>query len=341
LKLEEVQFKLISEVQSLPPELALEYCNKSLREIYREHDWSFLYKRDYIRTPALINTGTVAVTKFSNEVIVNANLKTVLDAITVDDIAIEGRQFRTFSGAIAGSEFIYNILSYDSANSKLVIEPFYQDATNSVATYQIFKNRYTAPELVIRDAGNNILFQGIDFANFEFIYAPFHRRKLRLDVSRSELDCRDGSRLTFGDPFLITGYGSDSSGNRLFELYPIPNQERLYEVLYKIGGRDLNQEEEIPSSLNYDLILSKAKIKADEWMIRNGDKVGDKRNPNIYAQMMVMASNPNLQNSYLKLLEEAKLKDENLYPQALISMGDSASYYDCSFGLGETLLLDF
>lgn len=339
MKLEEVQNKLLAEVQSLPPEMALEICNQALKSIYRERDWSFLYKRDFLRTPALIQTGTVLVTKFSSDVVVSADLKAILDAITVDDVPLIGRQFRTFGGQIAGSDFFYNIIDYNPLTSTLRIDPFYQDATNVVAKFQIFKNLYNAPELIERDSQGNILFQGIDFANFEYISAPFVQRRLWLDYSRADLDRIDSARVSMGDPRYVSSYGLDEANNQLFELYPIPQQERLYKVLYKRTGRNLEPEDNLPPSLSYDLVLAKSKIKAFKWLAVNGSKVNDKTSPNIYLQSAAMLNNPGMDDSYPKLLAECKGVDENLYPQNLIDMDASFPYY--REVIVETVLMDF
>jgi hypothetical protein len=333
LKLEEVQFKLLSELQALPSELALEYCNKALKEIYREHDWSFLYKKGFIRTPRLINIGTVEVEKFSSEVIVSASLKAILDAIAVEDVPLVGRQFRTFGGQNAGSQFIYTIANYESSTSTLTIDPFYQDESNSASTFQIFKNQYLAPTIV---EGS---FEGIDFESFDYIYAPFAQRKLWLDRTLADLERRDASRWQSGDPNWAVSSGLDSDTNQLFEFYPIPVNERIYQVRYKRSGRDLQPEDNIPASLDYDLIIAKAKLKAYEWFVTNGDKVGDKRSPNVFMNMIALQSNPSMENSYQKLLALAKKRDEDLYPQALIDLGSNWPYY--SEVVVETVLMDF
>lgn len=327
MKLEEVRNKLLAEVQSLPPELALEFVNQSLRDIYKERDWSFLYKRDLLRTPALINTGTVAVEEFSTTVVPSAALKAILDAITVNDVKLEGRQFRTFGGTIAGSNFIYTIISYDSSGAgALTIDPYYQDETNSVATFQIFKNLYTAQEL------------DIDFAHFEIIAAPFNQRRLNLDLTRSDLDARDISRTAMGDPSYAVPYIGDSSENQLIELYPIPINKRVYRTYFKREGLTLEPEDDIPAKLPYELVVANAKIKAYEWLIINGESVGVKKSPNTFLNMIGMLNNPDMENSYSSLLKKAKLQDENLLPQDLITMGDWPYYENV---VVETVLLDF
>lgn len=339
MKIEEVQLKLLSEIQSLPSELGLEFCNKALKEIYEEHSWGFLYERGFLRVPALINTGTVNVTKFSESIVASIELKAILNVITADDVSLIGRQFRTFAGTIAGSNFFYTITDYDSGTGILTIDPFYQDSSDSTARFEIFKSLYTAPNLVVKDSLGNILFDGIDFEEFEFISYPFTQRKLNLGANRAYLDKIDSSRQARGEPTTFVGYGQDSAGNRLFELYPIPPNERVYQVLYKREGRNLEPEDSIPSSLSYDLVLAKAKIKAYEWLIANGDKVGDKRSPNVYLQLIALVSNANSENSYSRLLEKAIKKDESLYPQALIDMAIDYPYYQEP--IVETILLDF
>lgn len=342
MNVEEIQFKLCSDISSLPPEVALNIVQKSIQEIYDEYSWGFLYERSFIRTPAMIQTSSVGVTKFSTSVIVSSAVKTILDAISVDDVPLIGRQFRSFGGQFAGSNFIYTITNYNSGTSTLTIDPFYQDQTNATQQYQIFKNLYTAPNLIINDSNGNEIFNGIDFREFEWIYAPFSYRKLWLDRTRADLDNRDFARWNSGDPFWAVGYGLDSNQEHLFEFYPIPITERVYQVLYRKGGRLLEPEEEIPKSLNYDLILAKAKPKADEWLIRNGSKVNDKVSPAVYLQLVALSSNSRSLNGYDYLLELAKKKDNQLYPQSIVNMGDSWNYYDDAWlDNRETILLDF
>lgn len=327
MKLEEVQYKLLGKIQSLPPELALEFCKQAIKEIYKEKDWSFLYKRDILRTPRMINTGTVDVTQYSTDVIVSADLKVILDALTVNDIKIEGRQFRTFGGQLAGSNFIYTITEYNSSTGTLTIDPYYMDEDNANASFQIFKNLYTISEV------------GNDFANIESIIAPFAQKRIGLELSRSMLDVRDPYRLSMGDPYYIVNYGEDSSSNSLFELYPIPTNARVYRTIYKSKGDDLDSDDDIPSRLDYELILAKAKIKAYEWIAVNGDRVGIKLSPNVCMNLIALASNPNAEDSYPSLLNKAKQEDENVLPQALIEMGESWPFYQEV--ITETILLDF
>jgi hypothetical protein len=268
LKLEEVQYKLLGELQSLPPELALEFVQQALREIYKEHNWSFLYKQDVLRTPALINTGTIAVEEYSNIVVPSTNLKAILDSISVNDVKLEGRQLRTFGGTIAGFSFIYNIVSYDATGlGAITIDPYYMDETNAASTFEIFKNRYTAQEI------------DIDFAHFEWIAAPFNRRRINLDWDRSYLDSRDPDRNAKGDPYYAVPYINDTSENILIELYPTPINKRIYKTYFKREGLTLEPDDNIPSKLSYELILAKAKIKAYKWLAMNQDKINDKKNP--------------------------------------------------------------
>lgn len=321
--------------------MALEFCNNALRSIYREFNWSFLYKRDFIRSPALIRTGTVEVEQFSNNVIVSTDLKAILDAITIDDVPLIGRQFRTFGGQIAGSNFFYTITDYDSLTSTLKIEPQYQDADNNAISFQIFKNLYTAPEIVEKDSGGNIIFQGIDFDSFEYISAPFDQRRLWLDYSRADFDRVDSARLAMGNPRYVAAFGEDIAANQLFEFYPIPTDARVYKILYKRSGRDLEPEENIPSALSFELIKVKAKIHAYEWLMINGAKVGDKTSPSIFLQAIAMLNNPLMDNSYPKLLTECKNKNENLYPQNLMDLGSEYAFYPELPMMVETILLDF
>lgn len=328
MKVEEVQYKLLAEVQSLPPELALEFVIQSIREIYKEHNWSFLYKQDLLRVPALINTGTVSVTEYSNIVVPSASLKVILDAISVNDVKLEGRQFRTFGGTVVGSDFVYTIIGYDSSGlGSITIDPYYQDEDNTTAQFEIFKSLYTAQEL------------DIDFAHFEYIFAPFAHKRLNLNLNKSDLDRRDPSRTAKGDPMYAVPSTQDLSSNQLIELYPIPINKRVYRTLLKKAGQTLDADTDLSNTIPYELIIAKAKIKAYKWLAINAEKVNDKKSPNVYLNLVALLSNPNAEDSYPAILAKAKVQDDGLMPQMLVQFEQDWPFYDNV--VVETILMDF
>ena len=96
-----------------------------------------------------------------------------------------------------------------------------------------------------------------------------------MDLSWEEINRADPSRFTFGEPFCLFSSPDSTDTNEyipVFEMYPAPKFERIYEVIYLRNGRKFrddgsDDEAELPSPFTEELVLNRARVKAYEFAI--------------------------------------------------------------------------
>ena len=334
--------RLQGELDVIPFSLTKDLINNSLRDLYDSNDWGFLFKDDYIRTPALIS-GVAEVTEFDPIVILDAATKALVDAITINDPPIEERQLRILSPSQSDRGVVYQITAYDDGTGELTIDPPFLDVSNTAKQIQIFKSYYTAPEINIGTVDSPEFV--VDFKRFEYIISPQMQRRLILDLTPEIINQRDPWRNYSSDPQAVIPHSLDSAGNQLYEFYPAPRFNRVLRVRYLRNGLALSREEsQAPNMFSQELILMKAKENAYKWIIANQEKLGIK-NVGKYFQLIALLNSPSDQSSLPNLLNRAIKNDEEMFPKAY--MGDFAETpyyefdYDRGLPIGETLLLNF
>ena len=100
----------------------------ALERVYQYHDWPYYMMEQAIKTTALYDTGTAAVTQDSASVIVTTG---VLTATMV------GRKFR-----VENEKPYYRISAVNTGTNTLTLEQPYQGDDNATATYEIFKDEF-------------------------------------------------------------------------------------------------------------------------------------------------------------------------------------------------------
>ena len=352
---DQLQKRLIGAINVIPASAARVIINDSLREIYDEYDWGFLYQEDYIRTPEIIE-GTVNVTKFQPIIIVDLDVQAKINAITENDISLFERQVRLINPTIQDRSLTYNILDYDNNTGELTLDKPYQDATNLVVKIQILKIFYTAPYFIppYDPAVDAVPDPIIDFRRFESIISPQFRKRLHLEQTLTDLDRIDPRRLNFlGETKTIVANGKDLSGNQLFELYPVSRQERLLKVKYLRNGAEMRKpNEELNPAFSAELVLAKAKKKAYEWCMANAHLIPNVGSVGRFNNLIALLESPNNSSSYSRLLAVAKKKDEELFPQSYLGDFYLWDYWDWNYGYydgdptlphdswGDTLVID-
>lgn len=344
--------RLNGAIDNLPPSSLVNFINDALEDIYRDYDWGFLYKKDYLRTPELINSGTANVTKFSTSVVLNATASAEVIAITVNDIPLVERQFRVSSPAITGRSFNYQILDYDPTIESavvLTIDPPYLDENNPSTQYEILKLYYTPPPCIV----NNTPI--IDFRKWEYFISKKLWRQLRLDISLDEVMRNDPAKYYASEPYCVISAPDQNDTNSYiprFELYPAPRYERIYEVVYQRKGRKFlddgsDDDTELPSVLTEEMVLNRARVKAYEFMVA---KAQDLKISNVgrFLQLIVLAD-----KNKQELLDKAKKADREIFPRGWITQYSALPYCDGFLnshygndyfdlnGLRNTVLIDF
>lgn len=337
-------------IKVLPSSVAQRIINQARESVYDDYDWSFLSGQEgYIRIPKRIsNLGTISVTKYSKEILINPTLKAELDLLVDEDVQVENRQFRTISNDSKFDSIIYNIESYDSANSKIILSEPYFGKTNPISDYEIFKSYYYPPSITLSN-GDEIF----DIRNFQYVIDIFSNRRLYTDRTLDYITERDYSRKSRGNPLYIIPYKNDSLGNPLYELFPIPDfkEDRILKIIYRKNGQDFIEDSEIlPKNIPTELILTKAKIKVYEWVEANKGIFPQELSKIGALSLINILSHPNNPEGYSAQLERAIKRDEELYPQALLREYEEIPFYDDYFRTGnsmwqkppnETLIISF
>lgn len=309
--------KLSGIIDILPPSLMEDIINDSLKDIYRENNWGFLTKEDYVRTPEMIFEGSANVTKYSDQVTLDSIASAKLVAVTVNEIPIIERQFRIPAASITGRSFLYKITNVDDSNLNalvLTIDPPFLDKTNSTAKYQILKVYYNPPPTIV----NNIPI--IDFMNWKYFISLKLQRKLHTETSLEQLNTYDPARFYCDEPRHVVMHPPDDNETPLFELYPAPRFERVYRVIYQRDGLDLTDDNDIvPKTLSSELVLKRCKYRLYEYTLANIHKYPElKGSTGRFQNLMALTMNQNDLAAYPKLLEKAIADNESTYPQAYL-----------------------
>jgi len=326
-------------VKPLPPSLCETLINDALQEIYDEHDWAcLLIKNAYIIIPKAITTGLVSVNKFSNIITINSDLKTILDTIEADinQPRVKDRQIRIKGPDSVQARILYNITDYDSANSQLTIDPIYLGDSVVNGQFEIVK--------ALIKPTNDVIYNGaplIDFKSFDYIGDLRNRRRLYLDYN---IDEHDPDRNSTGTPFALSPYGSDSSGNLIFEFYPYDKygSDKVYKArVYRKGQLLTNDDDTLSEPFNKSLVLVKARIKAYEWCEVNKSTKEELQKTN-WNNLVAGLNSPVNTEGYPMLLDKAKLRDEEMFPRAYIgNMDDNWDYFRLPHDKIDTLVLNF
>jgi hypothetical protein len=328
----------------MPISLAEQLVNQALQKIYDAYNWSFLFAEDYIVTPNLIN-GTAQFTEFGTTIIVNADLKVILDLIdSVNDVPLENRQIRSIGNDSSVGSVIYTITNYDSLTSTLTINRPYLGPTNSATQVEIFKSFYNPPESAKYEKDGKFYY---DFSTINYLIDLTQNRKIRTEITQDLLNKYDLNRTYRGNPASIVPNQVDANGFPVFELYPIPTAKRIYKFIYKKKGRPLiNDDDLLPNGISDELIIAKIKDLAYEWI---------EVNKSIYPELKVINAislkallmNINNPSGFPMLLQEAKNKDNDLFPQSF-STYDNMYYLDLNGWMvsefqppRETLILNY
>lgn len=284
--------ELIGHVPSLSPFLAQRFINRAWRDIRQVKSWSFQLAEGFLIVPTTITTGTVTVTQYSTTVTPSAAALTALNAAGSHPLLGE-RQFR-----LAPGTRIYNISAYDGATITLAEE--YQEASSSGAAYQVFRCYFKPPTT--------------DFIRFISIRDLVTNYHIRLNYTQEELNRTDPQRNTTGDPLYCATYKTDSSFGPLFELWPVPQSNRSYQVLYQKRGIDLtNAVGALPAVIPDQLVLDRALYYAYRWAEGAKGSINDLQNSGSDFRYLAAEVNKNYMDELRKTIRE----DEDCFMQML------------------------
>lgn len=316
----EIYNQLPGLVEGLSSVFAQEIVNQVREDLFSQRDWGFLFTENVIRIPTLINSSTVSVVKYSRSVVVTSTIQTILDAISINEVELIGRQFQ-----LANSQRIYTIEDWNSGTLTLTLDQFITEDTNTAATYEIFKC-YVSPPFWQKANGDNV----VDFRRFHSILDLKYFRKLRTDISPETLSRIDPLRFAQGTPFCLVPYKLDSIENPLFEIYPHEkvNEERVFRVLYIRDGYDFELDEEtFPYVFSKKLLIAACKSAAYEWAEAHKGSIPELQKTSWF-NLIALTNAKSNRDGVDEQLNQAIKKDEEQFPKAIIETFNSYSYYD-------------
>ncbi len=287
---EQVWKELLGQVKHLDPYAAQKFANRAYSDICDRREWGFLRVRGVLQCPAVISTGTVSVTQYSDDITFSVAASLVLDA--TNNPAITLRQLKV--GGLP-----YNILEYAPGGAANLDRP-YQEATNATAPYELLRCYFTAP--------SDDFVRFISIQDFTFTKTI----KTGSGFTQTWLDHVDPQRSNAGEPlYLCTGH-VDSAGNPTFEMWPHPTSAQSYVCTYRKRGAELTNTDTLPPAMPVDLVIARAKYRAYEWAEANKGTHASLQKTNWFGLMAAA------QVEYSDLLKQAIKQDREAFPDSLI-----------------------
>lgn len=259
---------LFSEIRGSVPKLSIlaakKFVNRAWQDIREKNLWSFLLGEAAWIAPPQVNSGTVHVTTGLNTVTFDVTAKAAINANQIANpySLITQRQLRV------GSSQLYNIISYNSGTGAATLDRIWADSGNTAAGFLMLQDYYASPTsdfkrwLSVRDM-NNV----VDLFTSRY--------------NKETLDQIDPQRMIYGVATDVVPFGRDQRGSGtsnasatlnfpLFELWPIPNFQNSYDLVYLRSGTDLvNNSDTINAPVQEQTVVQKAKYFAYEWAEAN------------------------------------------------------------------------
>ena len=209
------------------------------------------------------------------------------------------RQFRSVGGGP-----IYNITAVADNGvvvTQITLDRPWMDASAANAQYQIYRCYYTPAD----GAGNFIT----DFLMFTVILNPTDGYAIvgkNLFLTKAELDARDPTRGSQGNPYALAAYKVDANGNPIYELWPHPTVPRGLPYIYRRRGVPLSATVDVPSTLSSDIVFQHALDYACDWAILNSGQFTELKDVD-FKLMKAEAD-----RKYKVQLQDAKRNDDNI-----------------------------
>jgi hypothetical protein len=299
--------ELLIHLPQLPALLAQKLINRAWRDIRDHRHWSFLMSEGWLYSPPSLSAGTANVTQFSQSVTLDATASAALAGLP--NPAITLRQFRVSSGPI------YSITAADFAVPTAVVltlDRIYVESTNATAAYTITRIFYGPPL-------NAVGVEVTDFLRYRRVYDPVSAYSLVLNVAAEELDNSDPQRASSGQPYVLATRRSDSNNQPVYEMWPSPNFERGYLVVYQKRGVDLVSGDSLPPSISDELVITRSLFLGCEWAAKQIDVRYRGINWPLFMQQHDVR--------YRELLRLCEIQDEEQMIQNLLIPESSGSLY--------------
>jgi hypothetical protein len=281
--------------------------NEAWEDVRRLGGWSFQFIQTGIAVPGLLGTGTVTL-QFGNPVAIgDANATAAWATASIYGSLITQRQFR--AGGVSGAGTMYNVIGYDTTTyapfAALTLDrPFTDFLTSQTAPvtgqgYSIYQPYITGPCKDFRR-----FLSVLDIANAGWLWVRADRRSV---------DRNDPQRQIFSNPDRLlpmgqdTRPGSSTAGWPMFELWPGPQNQFLYQVWgLRFGAPLVNPTDELPIGIPESMIKAKARARYYEQAEANKDPANPRGAGADYRFLIGVAD-----AQYKRELKAARLEDRD------------------------------
>lgn len=261
--------------------LGRQHLREAWTDVRNLKGWSFQLGTSGFTTPGKINQGTVTVQLGQTAVIADA-VATAQWLVAGTPVSfLSQRQFRCGAGTI------YNIISYDDGTTSpadpannnnfpfatIVLDRPYIDLVSSNAiqpgtSYTIYQCYYPTP---VRD---HEAWEGVcdvtNVINLNCTGGYSELQRVNRADSQRQIFSNPGSMLPNG---VDTRPGSATFGFMMYELYPQPQAQYVYQTWFTRKGADLTAPgDTLPYPITESMIKAKARVKAYEWAEANKDQ---------------------------------------------------------------------
>jgi hypothetical protein len=275
----------------IDPNLAPKLINYAWRDIRDARVWSFLVAEGAWVAADRITSGHVSVTNNSATVQADATAQAALNAAAANP-PLTDRQFRLVNG------LIYNIQAYNSGTGVITLDRPFEETTTASGQYQVYRCYYTPPSA--------------DFKRLLSIVDPIMVQQLELHQTRQHLDYIDPQRASQTTPRVVAGFRDTSTNEPRFEMWPHPLSAQAYGVIYEKLGQDFSADDDsLPDVIPEQLLMERAYFYGFRWLLGNLDKANKGQAVGITQSIEICNAN------YERLLQRAKVEDEDIYPQNL------------------------
>jgi hypothetical protein len=278
--------------------LAQILINRAWRDVRESRLWSWLTGEGTLVIPNIITTGSMTVTQYSAIVVPDAVAGAALHNLA--NPLLTQRQFRSVGGGP-----IYNIIAATDNGAiitQLTLDRPWMDATAAGAPYQIYRCYYTPADGTGAFISDFLMFVAI--LNATDGYAIVGKN---LFLTKAELDARDPTRGSQGNPYAVATYKVDALGNPVYELWPHPTVARGLPYLYRRRGLPLSATRDVPSTLSSDLVFQRALDYGCDWAMLNAGRFSELKG--IDFQLLKAEAN----RKYTTMLQDAKRNDDNIF----------------------------
>lgn len=266
---------MIGELQGAVPDIDAAFAktliNEAWADVRRLAGWSFQFIQTGMTVPGLLGNGTVTLQFGSPTVTGDANATAAWATASQYGSLLTQRQFR--SGGTSGAGTMYNIIGYAVVGGfgVLTLDRPFADPLTSL-TGPVTEQDYSIYQPYIAGPCKDFerFLSVLDIANSGWLFVRGDRRMVDKDDPQRQIFANPSRLLALGQD---ERPGSSTAGWPMFELWPGPQNQYLYQMWGLRFGADLvNLSDTLPVGIPESMVKAKARVNCYEQAEANKDR---------------------------------------------------------------------